>query len=229
MDKAKQARAVLAEAERKLRELVGTAAGCGEYDTAVRLTDWARAIGALACDAETFGSTIANGADYAARRNDFGSSDGARTGKTGDKRTAVSREASLHRNTITKRGRRTPPKGEYPKFTRCSDHLVKIGWSKKGRAEYEHKAPRGVVDALIAAIVRRSGNGKLFTVEDLLPLKDTREGSEIPGYQAYVALAWLKSAGLVKQHGRQGYSVRKATQLAEEVTSSWLRLSEQVV
>ena len=102
---------------------------------------------------------------------------------------------------------------------------MKIGWSKKERSEYEHKAPRRVVDALTAAITPRSANGKLFTVDDLLPLKDPQDGGDLPGYQVYVALAWLKSARLVKQHGRRGYSVASPSKIEVSVGQQWLLLS----
>jgi hypothetical protein len=104
---------------------------------------------------------------------------------------------------------------------------VKVGWSKTERAEYEHKAPRRVIDALAAAIARRSGNGKLFTAEELFPLNDPQDASEIPAYQAYVALAWLKSAALVKQHGRRGYSTKKGANVTDGASALWAGLPEQ--
>jgi hypothetical protein len=61
---------------------------------------------------------------------------------------------------------------------------VKIGWSKNEREKYEHKALRRVVDAFAAAITRRAANGRLFTSDDLMPLKDPDTGEEIPGHQA---------------------------------------------
>ncbi len=191
MDITKQAIQVVSAAERKLRELVGTAAANGEYKTAEQVMGWARAVGDLVSDPPL-----------------------------PEKSPVPSRERPPAR-----RWRRTPAKGDYPRFFRRGEQLVKIGWSKKEKAEYEHKAPRRVVDALTAAIARRSGNGKLFTVEDLLPLKDPQDGGEMPGYQVYVALAWLKSTGLVKQHGRQGYTPPNASKMEANVQQEWLLLS----
>src|SRR5262245_31311871 len=37
----------------------------------------------------------------------------------------------------------------FPRFEREGDRLVKIAWSKKDRAEYEHKAPHRIVDLLV--------------------------------------------------------------------------------
>ena len=198
MDTAKQAAEVLSATERKLRELVGAAAGSGDYETAGRIMMWAKSIGALANGSHAEPSLL---------------HDPPR----------AEPQAPLRRS------RRTPANGQYPRFFRRGDQLIKIGWSKKERAEYEHKAPRRVIDSLAAAIARRSGNGKLFTVEELFPLKDPHDGSEIPAYQGYVALAWLKSTGLVKQMGRRGYSVKSVSRLPDAIVASWQQLAEASV
>ena len=117
-----------------------------------------------------------------------------------------------------------PPKASIRASFAAATTLVKTGWSKKGRKEYEHKASKRVVDALAQAIARRSNNGKVFTAEDLFPLQDPQDGSEVPGYQGYVALAWLKAAGLVKQHGRRGYTVNRPTTLTTDLACLWPRL-----
>jgi len=124
-----------------------------------------------------------------------------------------------------RRSKRASAKGEYPRFFRRGDQLIKIGWSKKARAEYEHKAPRRVIDALAAAIARRSGNGKVFTAEDLFPLKDPHDGSEIPGYQEYVALAWLRSIAVVERRGRQGYVVSNIGVMPSRIEQHWESLA----
>ena len=127
--------------------------------------------------------------------------------------------------TPASRSRRAPTKGQYPKFFRRGDNLVKIGWSKKARSEYEHKAPRRVIDVLASAIEKRS-NGRVFTTEELFPLKD-EDGSEFPGYQSYVALAWLNAAGIVRQHGRHGYSTPNTSRLAGLIATRWQSLSQR--
>jgi hypothetical protein len=126
------------------------------------------------------------------------------------------------------RMQRALAKGQYPKFFRQGDQLVKIGWSKTTRGEYEHKAPHRVVSALTAAIEKHSRNGKRFTVENLLPLKDLQDQSEIPSYQVYVALAWLKLGNLIKQHGRRGYSLKRSTRLPGAAEALWQQLQEKI-
>ncbi|MFH0907952.1 MAG: hypothetical protein V1929_04250 [bacterium] len=230
MDTPKRAKMILVETERRLRELVGEAAAAGEYDTVERLTDWARTVGLLARygnngeprhpEVDGAGGTRSSDEDVNQRRIAV---DGPAAPVAARRVAGVGETASRP----ARRPKRVPAKGEYPKFLRRGDHLVKIGWSKKEREEYVHKAPRRVVDALAAAIAKRSANGKVFTAEDLFPLKDPQDGSEIPGYQGYVALAWFRSAGLVKQHGRSGYSARNGSHLAGAVATSWEKLSER--
>jgi predicted nucleic acid-binding protein len=206
MDTAKQAKEVLSAAEKQLRELVGTAAAGGEYESAERIMRWARVVGTLTRDSE---ATAPSTPELSANRS---SCDRVRR-----------RSAGRRRSSGTLRGDRHLA---YPRFFRRGEQLVKIGWSKKEKAEYEHKAPRRVVDALTAAIARRSGNGKLFTVEDLLPLKDPKDGSEMPGYQVYVTLAWLRTVGLVDQRGREGYRVASPSTLDARVREAWNNVQE---
>lgn len=293
MDMAKTAREVLAEAERRLRELVGQAASAGEYEAVDRITDWAKTLGSLARNGafpparnnvESVASSAFNaaGANPAMQRSAAApvrSTPGAHSGltvteaqpaTTADGHSQPGNGASaedLHGLGETPRSanghglglplllpetrqrpsrptghrkdarqsaqstRRKVRKGEYPKFFREGDYLVKVGWSKKAREEYQHKAPRRVIDALAAAIARATESkqsarsGRLFTTEDLFtqdrPLKDPTTGEDIPGYQAYVALAWMKMAGVVKQVGRRGYAERNGAHILDAAVTAW--------
>ena len=104
-------------------------------------------------------------------------------------------------------GRRQPKKGEYPKFLREGDALIKVGWSRSGKAEYEHRAPKKVLPLLMASIIKAGANGKRFSINKVLPLVDPADHRDVPEYQVYAAVAWLRSVGVLKQHGRQGYTL----------------------
>lgn len=112
-------------------------------------------------------------------------------------------------------------KPDYPKFFREGDTLVKVGWSKSERDEYEHKSPKRVVDALIAQLVRVAEPGRRFVMDKVLPLRDPDSGAELPTYQPYLALAFLRHAGLVEQHGRSGYSIPKPRTLVDDAAGAW--------
>ena len=45
--------------------------------------------------------------------------------------------------------------------------------------------------------------------------------SEVPGYQVYLCLAWLRSEGLVTKHERQGYTADSPDSLEKDVASRW--------
>lgn len=221
-----QAIEALAEAERRLRDLVGQAAAVGEYDAVGQIAEAARTMGAIArtwrngdlsARPVSGGTAAMNAAAQPGASIEPGEAPAPPAGPAGTRRRG---------RRPARQSKRAPARGEYPKFFRRGDQLIKIGWSRKGRREYEHKAPRPVVDALAAAISRRAGGGRLFTSDQVMPLKDPATAEELPGYQAYVALAWFKSAGLVKQHGRSGYSVKNGNGLAEAVRSSWQKLPE---
>jgi hypothetical protein len=132
------------------------------------------------------------------------------------------RQASALSSPITARFSRVR-KGEYPKFVREGDSLIKIGWSKSDKAEYEHKSTKKVLSLLVPSIAKSGASGKKFSMEKLLPLKD-EDGGEVPGYQAYLCLAWLRTTGLVQQHGRQGYTISKKVDFPNSVETAWENL-----
>jgi hypothetical protein len=129
-------------------------------------------------------------------------------------RTVVSRPAVAHE-------RRSRSSRAFPRFEREGDKLVKIAWSKKDRAEYEHKAPRQVIDVLIEAIRARRGEGAKFEAPDVLPLTDPKTHREIPSYQSYLALAWLRHEGVVAKYGRDGYVLKPTATTPEHLTELW--------
>jgi hypothetical protein len=81
-----------------------------------------------------------------------------------------------------------------------------------------------VLRALVQALTGIGAGGDRFTVEPLLPLKDTTSNGDIPDYQAYLTLAWLRSAELVTQHGRQGYSLPDGSNLERDAERKWAEL-----
>ena len=112
----------------------------------------------------------------------------------------------------------------YPKFRREEEWLIKIGWSKNLKSEYQHRAPKRVIDALLKSVLASGANEKVFSVDDLLPIADPEDGTAIPGYQVYIALAWFRTEGLLQQHGREGYSLFAPIDMNETVEKRWLAL-----
>jgi hypothetical protein len=113
--------------------------------------------------------------------------------------------------------------GQYPRFKRDDETLIKIGWSKSDRATYEHKSPRSILSRLVARIIEVGSSGDRFTTEQILPLFDD-DNAELPSYQAYLCLAWLVVAGLLERHGRQGYTIDVTGDFQSAVDSMWDQL-----
>ena len=112
---------------------------------------------------------------------------------------------------------------EYPKFLRDGDRLIKLGWSKKDRREYEHKAPVDVCRAVCFRLAE-AAEGHVFRMEDFFPITNA-DGQEIPTYQSYLVLAWLRSMSLIERTAKDGY--RWLTNSFDEAafTEAWNKTS----
>lgn len=194
----------LLDTEKALRAVLADGASNGsDYDDLFRVAELAKAVKRMADDA------AARRPPATTQRADAPT---RRAGKVG---------------TATKR-RRSPVSGrprsatrKYPVFLRQSNNLIKVAWSKSAKTEYEHKAPRRVLTDLVAVIAEVVAQQEQFTTEDIMPVLDSRDKSEIPSYQAYLCLAWLREAALVQRHGRQGYSVTDPEGLRGQVDTHW--------
>lgn len=115
---------------------------------------------------------------------------------------------------------------DYPRFLQNGHELIRLAWSKRGKREYRHKAPYSVVQAVARAMQENGAEGRVFSTDDFLPLRDG-EVADIPNYQVYVAIALFKHAGLIDQHGREGYSIRQPRDFANAVETVWKNLPKQ--
>jgi hypothetical protein len=97
---------------------------------------------------------------------------------------------------------------DYPRFERSEDRLIKVGWSKKDREEYEHKASKATARAVFEAIADASSSRDFVRVEDVLRVRGEQE-EEIPSYQIYLVIAWLRSGGAIEKEGNEGYRINK--------------------
>lgn len=202
MDIIQRTSRLLEETEKALVGLANEAGAARDYDQAASLIEVAREVKRLA---ERF---IPDSTRPAMQ--------------LGDKK-AVHRTPEAGSMVTLARGRNKL--GSYPRFFRNDGTLIKIGWSKSQKAEYEHKSSKRVLSVLCHALTKIGSNGKRLTMDKVLPLTDPSDGSALPEYQCYVCLAWLRSIGLVVQYGRQGYSLKKGTDLEKAIETSWNNLS----
>lgn len=182
MAKLQAAHQFIDAAEKKLRELIAQAAADGDYGVISQLVEAAEGLrrttrlleGAEAARAEMAESEQQSGAPTAAAAP------------------ATANEADQIKR-LTK---------EYPRFERQEDRLIKVGWSKKDRAEYEHRTDKEIASA-VSLYLAETPKDKTFRMDDLLPIEIDEK--EVPLYQAYLVLAWLRDRGLIGKQGKDGY------------------------
>lgn len=196
MSRIERGKRALQKAEEALQQIIADAATNGDYQSLPTLTRWVR--------------TLADLLDLDA---------GAAAPE------AVLPSSRLKPKRSTNRSKIKKANG-YPRFVRDEDCLVKIGWSKRDNSEYEHKARKDVMRAVVASISRAGQRGERFTMEEVLPINNL-DGTSIPDYQTYLILAWLRSIELVAQHGRLGYTTPQQLDLSDAVEDCWNRLASR--
>lgn len=192
--------------EKGLRDLAGKALARGDYTAATKTMSWAKVVRDLAEDAKAESQTSTS-----AKRLEHS-------------RSTLRAEERQDDRRLAQRGKRSRPPG-YPKFLRQDDDLIKIGWSKGNSGEYQHRAPQRVLLLLSSKLAVAGAGGRIFNAEGVFPLIGDN-GVEIPNYQSYLCLAWLRSAGLVQPHGRQGYTISNGENIVSAVNSRWQTLPQ---
>ena len=183
MEYAKQAHTILVRAEEGLQEVLQEALAKQCYGDVAQIAPLADSIASL------LRSEHAAGVPGSRERSN------GRGKGPGRKR--------VHRN-VSRRSS-SKPTDQYPRFERDGDKLVKVGWSKKNEEVYEHRAPKDAIMRFREHLAEKFDAGAMFTMEELLPVPSTN-GGEVPSYQAYLALAWLRDRGAVRKKGRDGYT-----------------------
>lgn len=127
-------------------------------------------------------------------------------------------ETRIKPHTKAKRTRSTI---KYPHYERDGERLVKIGWSKKNKSSYEHRAPFSAVRAVAKHLVHHGSSTDVFQIEDVLPIGDPETDSDIPAYQIYLVISWLREIGFAQKKGRDGYVVHQYEWDEELFISRW--------
>ncbi len=216
MASVEKAAQILKEAERELRDLLGKAAGEGDYEGVLQVAACAKRVGELLSELTVHSPDLGAGAVLSASV--------AGAGATSVSTAAVE---PARKGAGIKPVKWRPGRAAYPQFFRNGDVLVKIAWSKTNKGEYEHKAQFGVVRDLITAIRHAASKNGRFAMESLLPLRSSAGGQEVPSYQTYLCLAWLRAQGLVVQHGRQGYSINPKVDILAKAQEMFEMLPER--
>ncbi|MCL4198142.1 MAG: hypothetical protein KJZ69_11695 [Phycisphaerales bacterium] len=119
-----------------------------------------------------------------------------------------------------RRATKAGPLAGTPLFSRDADMLVKTARSRKSKNEYEHRAPGDVVATVAECLSDWRPSRKLLTGEQLLDAYAKKKGAVV-SYQIYAALGWFGQLGLVRRHGRSGYSVPHPNTIVGDVQKAW--------
>jgi len=124
------------------------------------------------------------------------------------------------------RSGRTKAAMHYPRFEREASRLVKIGWSKRDGRPYEHKAPREVINLVERAVLREAKDNGDFVIDEIMPVKGA-DALEVPSYQVYLVIAWLRDLGFVERRGKVGYRVNRQLLTKPRVEAAWASLTSR--
>jgi hypothetical protein len=189
--------AALEACEQNLRKIATDALAAGDYDAARQNIAWAQNIAAMAAIARSLTTPAGGGGETAAL--------------------PLKPKTPYQTRMI---------QDEYPRFARKDDELVKIGWSKSDHKEYQHRAPKRALDAVVAALKRLAPKSRHFTSEDLVPLKDPH-GGVFPVYQIFAVLAFLRHLEILDQQGRKaGYTLQTHKPLDPTLAAAWEQLPQ---
>ena len=188
MSRLKAGLLAVSEAENLVRRLISEAAADNEYADVISLAEMADGLRRLGAGVHAAPPEIAESSNAAKQR-----------------KTLVQKPKKASR----KPNQKNAVKSVFPRFERDGDRLVKIGWSKRQRSAYEHRAPKHAVLACARRIAGLARPGAIFVVDAMVPTTDPSEGGEVPAYQVYLVVAWLRSLSLIKKKGRDGYVVSK--------------------
>jgi hypothetical protein len=175
---------ILQDAEASVRTLIGKAAETRKYDDIVVLVHLARQLQELSTRSSATPKSIPSAS--------------ISIGPEANSPPSTKRTQKLRGAAGSSQAKR------YPVFSTTDERLIKLGWSKKNRTEYEHRAPKASVAIVHEAIRSIGATGKPFEVEALSPLV-TADNQEIPGYQIYMAIGWLRDLGAIQKGGRNRY------------------------
>ena len=173
--------AIVGLAEASVRDLITGAAAVNLYDEVVSLAELAKKINSLRFDVS--------------QTPEF----------TQDRSPGLQAliAAPVHQKK-TRRAKRSNS-GTYPIYRTVGDKLLKVGWSKKNKAEYEHRAPKESMAVAFKDIQRLAASQRSFEVEALMPLIG-QDDQEVPSYQIYMAIGWLIGIGEIRKCGRNDYA-----------------------
>jgi hypothetical protein len=140
-------------------------------------------------------------------------------------RSVEEKEGPVSRKEQKKVSRRSKPEG-LPRIEIRKGSLLRIGWSRKQKREYEHKVPRVSFDTIVNTMsaLAREGSGP-FTAEAIIEKISATTEDSMPAYQVYVVLAALREWNIISQVGREGYNI--PPDISERANQVWREMADK--
>lgn len=198
------------DAEYRLREATTKAANSGAYDTVVLISNWAKSLQSLLIQVESSASAAIPSAPSSRSTE-------------GNIPVNAPQPTMPNQSEITKRRSR-----KSPLFWRDADFLIKSARSRKTRSEYEHRVPADVIFTVAEGVTKWKPSKKLVTGDQILDAYKNDKGAVI-SYQVYSVIAWLTQLGLIRRHGRSGYSALSPGTIIDDVKKAWNELGAKPV
>lgn len=213
MDIELQAKAAIQETARRLEELLEIALREKRY----------RELGAISPLAQAITTIVKGFEDQSALTENAATRESRDREPTTDLLPKGNVGAAVEHKSESVAAARAKTEVAFPQFRIDGDKLVKIGWSKKDKCTYEHRAPRDGVFQLAATLEERVRPGTAFKMEHFIPFR-VGKGEELPTYQTYLALAWFRSLGIVEEIGKLGYRFDEGALDKRKIQSYWAKL-----
>jgi hypothetical protein len=115
---------------------------------------------------------------------------------------------------------------DYPRFSIRNGTLYRLAWSRKKQSEYEHRVPKPILELITNAMSGIADpKGLPVQVDQIVNAANRLSAIQIPQYQVYLVVGWLRHTKCIKQVGRDGYLIPAV--LAERAQQEWNLLSSK--
>ena len=98
-------------------------------------------------------------------------------------------------------------KGQYPRFDVLDGALVKVGWSKKQKSEYQQRIPEASFNRVSVALSQLGGDDNGTVPSDRILITVDSSGDGVPSYQVYAVLGFLRERGVLRTASRGEYVI----------------------
>ncbi|MHC5056186.1 MAG: hypothetical protein ACYTKD_15915 [Planctomycetota bacterium] len=191
------------ELEAKLQGLLAEVAKAADYEGVLFVTSLAQSVGKLAAEVERGETPGAAPRNVRSHHSKSHSAPPVPPAVAQPQVKSPGSSRTLRKKRSRRRKRRA--KREAPRFFWRGGHLVKVAHSKKS-GNYSHRTPEKGLWSVVHAVSKLGAGNGLFTAEAVMEAVGI-DGGEVPSYQAYLVLSWLKHEALIEPEGRQGYRV----------------------